>query len=104
MERCNKGHTLDRIDNDGDYEPSNCKWSTRTEQQRNRKMDIRNTTGYTGVKRVKGKWVAVIFVERKNRHLGTFDTKELAVQARNDAEIKYRGSVNKNQTLAENGN
>ena len=32
-----EGMTLDRIDNDGHYEPSNCKWSTWNDQASNRR-------------------------------------------------------------------
>jgi len=44
--RPSKDHSVERKDNNGNYEPNNCKWATRSEQARN--MRVTNFLPFRG--------------------------------------------------------
>ena len=86
MGECPDGLSIDRINVNGNYEPSNCRWTTSSVQGFN-KRSPKNTIGVTGVNMVKGKYK--VFIGRN--YLGSFTSLEEAVKVRKEAEIRVYG-------------
>jgi hypothetical protein len=86
------GNTLDN-------RKENLRLCNNTENCRNSKKSVNNTSGYKGVSYVpwSGKWLrnkpwrAYIVVDRKQISLGMYKTKEEAHEAYKQAAVKYHG-------------
>lgn len=85
-----KGLTLGRIDNNGNYEPGNCRWEDVYQQSANRRCSNK-TVGveYLNQDRLVKRWRAYLKVNGEYVLKKTFMTEQEAIAARKDAEKIY---------------
>lgn len=91
-----KKFTIERVKNNGNYEPNNCVWAPQSVQNKNQRQLKSNTSGVTGVTlhRATGKWLVRIGHEGKRLHIGLFATIEEAAAARIKVMAQYNYNPN----------
>lgn len=97
-----KDLTIDRINNDGNYTPSNCRFVNRTMQQINKRSHKNSSSNYVGVNysndtRYTKPWRTALKVNDKKIDLGRYKTEIKAALARDryilENNLKHRLNI-----------
>ena len=100
----NDNLTIDRIDSFQNYEPSNCRFISKSEQPYNLRNLTTNKSGYKGISwsKKERKWLSMISINNHAKRIGSFKTVKEACEARNKfiddnkllhQKVEYKGEV-----------
>ena len=78
------GLEIDRINNNGNYEPGNCRFVSHSINNRNKRMRRDNTTGFTGVwfHKQSGRFVFELCIDKTRYRKSGFETAKAAYDAK----------------------